>query len=148
MNYKSLKNGQAGYTLIEMMVAVTILAVALLGLGGLVATSMQNNLKNDLRGIAVRVAGETAEAIRTQPFDSVANGSLAPYDNTNAALAPDFQLFPNPVRQVRSGSRAFTVSWTVLLRSDDLLEVSIQVQYTLKGETLTNNSTIYRHRES
>lgn len=144
----NIKSNQAGYTLIEMMVAITILAVALLGLGGLVTTSIQNNLKNDLRGIASRMAGETAEALRTQPFDSVATGDLNTYDGTNTALAPNFRIFPNPVQQIRSGNQTFTVNWTVQERSDDLLEIWIQVQYTLKGEDYTNNTTIYRARES
>ncbi len=145
-----LKQSQAGYTLIEMMVAVTILAITMLGLGGLVTTSIQNNLENDLRNLALRMTTETAAALRTQPFDAIVDGNLEPYDENNVAMGDDFEFFPNPVQKVRSGNRTFTVTWDVDENSStsDLLVISIQVQYTHRGQDHINNSTIYRLRDS
>ncbi len=141
---------QRGFTLIETLVAITIVAVALLGLGALVTSTVQNNQKNELRGIAQRLSAETAAALRTQPFDRVITGDLDPYDGTNVALNPDFQRFPNPQQTIRSGNRTFTVGWVVNNLSDDLHEIiiTVRLQTPLKGQDFTNVTTIYRNRDS
>lgn len=55
----------AGYTLLEVLVALVVLSIGLLGLGLLQATSLQDNTKAYLRSIAVVRAYDMADRMRT-----------------------------------------------------------------------------------
>ena len=54
----------SGFTLVEVMIALVIFSVGLLGLAGLHASSMQNNKASDMRGIAIIQAHDMADRIR------------------------------------------------------------------------------------
>ncbi|MBI3608874.1 MAG: prepilin-type N-terminal cleavage/methylation domain-containing protein [Nitrospirae bacterium] len=119
------REGQAGVTLIELMAALVILVVGILGLLSLTITSIQANLQNDLRNTAVRMTSQVAEALLAQAIDNVVSGSLAPYDGTNAALLPSYQVYPNPVQTVRGVSQTYAGTWNVTTTSADLKQVTI-----------------------
>lgn len=70
---------QSGFTLIEILVAVLVLSVGILGLVGLESFSMQNNRTAHLRSQASILAYELADRIRANP--GVDYSSLAPADN-------------------------------------------------------------------
>lgn len=55
---------QAGFTLIEVMVSVVVLAIGLLGLAGLQATSMRFNSSAYLRSQATNLAYDIADRMR------------------------------------------------------------------------------------
>jgi type IV pilus assembly protein PilV len=54
----------AGFTLLEVMVAIVVLSLGLLGLAGLQAASLRNNQTAYYRGIAVQQASDMADRIR------------------------------------------------------------------------------------
>jgi type IV pilus modification protein PilV len=56
--------GQHGFTLVEVLVTVVILAVGLLGLAGLQAVSMRNNHSAYERTQAVQLAYDMADRVR------------------------------------------------------------------------------------
>lgn len=64
---------QGGYTLLEVLVALVVLSIGLLGLGLLQATSLQDNTKAYLRSIAVVRAYDMADRMRTN-IDAVRAG--------------------------------------------------------------------------
>lgn len=66
-------NHGAGYTLLEVLVALVVLSIGLLGLGMLQATSLQDNTKAYLRSIAVVRAYDMADRMRTN-MDAVRAG--------------------------------------------------------------------------
>jgi type IV pilus assembly protein PilV len=53
-----------GFTLIEVLVAMLVLAVGLLGLAGLQATSLKNNLGTYHRSVATQLAYDMADRMR------------------------------------------------------------------------------------
>lgn len=71
--YRSPRSRIAGYTLLEVLVALVVLSIGLLGLGLLQATSLQDNTKAYLRSIAVVRAYDMADRMRTN-IDAVRAG--------------------------------------------------------------------------
>ena len=140
------REGQAGVTLIELMVALVILVVGILGLLSLTITSIQANLQNDLRNTAVRMTSQVAEALLAQPIDNVVSGGLAPYDATNAALLPSYRVYPNPVQTVRGVGQTYAGTWNVTATSADLKQVTITVGWSYRNVNYTNSAVIYKHR--
>ncbi|MGI9204301.1 MAG: type IV pilus modification protein PilV [Woeseiaceae bacterium] len=56
-----------GFTLIEVLIAMVILSVGMLGIAGLYVTSMQAGRTSILRHNAVTLAGDVADRIRANP---------------------------------------------------------------------------------
>lgn len=77
----------AGFTLLEVMVALLVFSIGLLGLAGLQASSLQNNKTADLRSIAIIEAHDMADRIRANgrgksgDYDAIATGVPAPGTN-------------------------------------------------------------------
>ena len=57
-------NKNTGFTLIEVLIAMIILAVGLLGLAGLQATSLRNNQSAYNRSVATQLAYDIADRMR------------------------------------------------------------------------------------
>jgi prepilin-type N-terminal cleavage/methylation domain-containing protein len=125
---EALLAGESGFSLLEVLIATVILSVSILALTSLTITSMQVNLENDLRNASVRLTTETVETFLTQPIDGIVSGTTLRDLN------------------IRGGSQRFTINWTVVSLTNDLLEIQIQVAYIHRGQTRTNNSVLYKHR--
>ncbi|MBI1424657.1 MAG: type IV pilus modification protein PilV [Gammaproteobacteria bacterium] len=73
-----------GFTLLEVMVALLIFSIGLLGLAGLQASGLQNNKTADLRSIAIIDAHDMAERIRANDrgrsgdYDAITPGVPTP----------------------------------------------------------------------
>lgn len=119
-----------GFTLIEMMIALVILSVSILGMTSLTLTSIRVNMENDLRNAAVRVTTEVAEDLGALPIDEVITGT-----ETRQVI-------------IRGGNYAFTVARNVSPLTNDLRQVDITVSYTHRGITQTNSAVVYKHRAS
>lgn len=64
-----MKN-ETGFTLIEVLVSMLILSVGLLGLAGLQATSLRNNLSSHHRSQATQLAYDMADRMRANVADA------------------------------------------------------------------------------
>jgi type IV pilus assembly protein PilV len=73
-------NKNSGFTLIEVLVAMLVLAVGLLGLAGLQATSLKNNLRAYNRSQATWLSYDLADRMRANI------SGAATYTTANAAL--------------------------------------------------------------
>ncbi|MEO5658015.1 MAG: prepilin-type N-terminal cleavage/methylation domain-containing protein [Nitrospiria bacterium] len=142
-DYRGLERG---VTLIELMVALMILVVGMLALLNLTIGSIRANLENDLRNTGVRLTNQIAETLLAQSIDNVISGQLAPYNATNTALLPSYQVYPNPAQPIRGANRTYTGSWAVRTLSADLKEVTITVGWTHRNANYTNVTVIYKHR--
>jgi type IV pilus assembly protein PilV len=69
----STANNHHGFTLIEVLIAVVILALGLLGLAGLQSTSLRNNQSAYFRSQATQLAYDISDRVRAN--------SLGNYDN-------------------------------------------------------------------
>jgi prepilin-type N-terminal cleavage/methylation domain-containing protein len=66
---------QAGFTIVEVIVAIIILAVGLLGLAGTTVLTVRQTTLADVASDRSVALQSTIEQIRATPFDSVAAGS-------------------------------------------------------------------------
>jgi Tfp pilus assembly protein PilV len=112
----------------EMMIALFILAVSILGLTAITISGIQANLQNDLRNTAVRLANERAEQLYALPFETIV-------DNSTTETV-----------KVRGADMSFTVEHAVTPTTTDVMQIVIEVSYDLKGEDHSYSSAIYRHR--
>lgn len=119
-----------GFSLVEMMVALVILSVSILGMTSMTLTTIRTNLENDLRNGAVRVTTDVAEDLGAMPIEDVVTGT--------------------ETRQVsiRGSNVNYSVTRTVTPLTNDLRQVNITIGYTFKGVPKTNSAVVYKHRAS
>jgi type IV pilus assembly protein PilV len=105
------KNGEAGFSLIEVLVALTILAVGLLGLALLQTSAIKGNAIASKSSISVQVAQDKLEWFRSQPFSGLtSSGTLS--DNATATAV--YNTLPaSPGDTVVVGGTTFYRVWAV-----------------------------------
>lgn len=113
---------EKGFTLVEALVSLTLLAVLLLGLLGGLVLSYEVSIRNILRDEAVKIASEYMEA----------------YRDYNPQDIPD-SLQEDVNRQIRNK----TFTYTVNIQSQSVVAgymkiVTITVTWTYKGQTYTH----------
>ncbi len=126
-----------GFTLIEVMVAILILMVGMLGLLQAINLSMDVNLRNQVREEAVNVGEGAMNELRNKGFDNI---SVA----TPATQA--YNYAPYLVQsKIRGTSRSYTVSRssTVISPASGVgqpvtKQLGVVVQWTYKGTTYEN----------
>lgn len=131
----SLNKNQSGFTLLEVMVAIVVLSLGLLGLAGLQAATLRNNQIAYYRAIAVQQTFDMADRIRANQAgvaagaynaldasipadpDCVANTCTAAqmgvadhsqWNNNNARMLPGAS---GTVASAADGSFVITISW-------------------------------------
>jgi type IV pilus assembly protein PilV len=67
-----------GFTLIEVLVALVILAIALLSLAGLMVTTTRNNSAGGHMTEAATVAQDALERLRLSPLNMIPTGVMTP----------------------------------------------------------------------
>jgi type IV pilus assembly protein PilV len=87
-------SGQCGFTLLEILVAIVVLSIGLLGLAGLQAVSLNNNQVAYYRAIATQQAYDMADRMRANlgiPLGTPGAGGVraGDYDNLGATTPPD-----------------------------------------------------------
>ena len=70
-----------GFTLIEVLIALIILSVGMLGIAGLYVHSMQAGRTSMLRHNAVTMAGDVADRIRANPIAGAVYGLAGANNN-------------------------------------------------------------------
>lgn len=79
----SAKATQGGFTLLEVLVAIVVLSIGLLGLAGLQAAGLRNNQGAYLRTIATQQAYDMADRMRANPT-AVTGGSYDSISGTGS----------------------------------------------------------------
>jgi len=74
--------GGRGFSLIEVLIALIILSVGMLGIAGLYVQSMQAGRTSMFRHNAVTIAGDIADRIRANPAAGTAYAAAAGADNS------------------------------------------------------------------
>jgi len=123
--------GRKGFTIIEILVALTILAVVLLGLYYSLIVSYKYSVANILRDEAIKIAQGEMERVRTMPFDNVTQNQLNP-----PGLSSCNTLYPSGFieRQVRSQKFKFGEYFQVSDISQNLKQVTLTVCWKYRGK--------------
>ena len=128
-----------GFTLIEALVALVILAIVLLGLlAGLIVT-LQYNLLNFMREEAGSVAQECIENIRSIPFTDIPEVNIGCNDTTTVPVStPCLNTGGVNIvnRQVRNTSVSYRVGWSVTDRTN-IKEINVEVCWIYQGRNYT-----------
>ena len=69
------KKGEGGFGLLEMLVAITILAVGLLGMAALQGSAIRGNARGIRNTEATALIEDGMEAYRNSPYASIASGT-------------------------------------------------------------------------
>lgn len=95
MSIINLSRIQSGFTLLEVMIAMVIFSIGLLGLAGLQARGIQSTGMSQGRSIAILQAYDMADRIRANPtgrtngdYDAIALGIPAAMDCINLQCTP------------------------------------------------------------
>lgn len=81
-----LRAGRAGFTLIEILIGITILSVGLLGVAGMFSTAYVDVSAGGNTTMAVTAARQMVEDMRLLPFDNLSN--LDGFNTNNAGSQP------------------------------------------------------------
>jgi prepilin-type N-terminal cleavage/methylation domain-containing protein len=115
MNYSKKTTG---FTLIEVLIALVILAVSLLGMAGLMATTTRNNSDGGrVTEAVILIQGKLEELKATSPA-RIANNGL------NVVV-------PDPVSNVIRGT-TYTRSWMVVPDVNNTYRITVTVSWTDK----------------
>jgi prepilin-type N-terminal cleavage/methylation domain-containing protein len=147
--------GTEGLTLVEVMVALSIFLIVIMGLFQTAILSIDNNMKNVLRDEAVTIAAMRMEELRSRPF---------------AALVSDTSAMPSGVdcpstftigERIRKNFRSVTKDVCITVSCQDLdgdgncatddaasnsKQINVIVAWKWKGEDYTHNVTTLRRR--
>ncbi len=125
-----LNNKEKGFTIVEALVSLTILAIVLLGLLAGVLKSYELVVRNQIRDEAVKVAQEILEEIRDSNFNNLPT-SKSPLS-----------------RQVRNYTITFTPNISVVdLIQGQVKKVSVTINWSYKGKSYSYTAETLVRRE-
>jgi hypothetical protein len=144
--------------LIEVIIALFIVAFMLLALSAAMVHSVTVNFGNELRNLSVKLTGMTAAALLASSFDSITSCGLTAdpagdhysgaysYSAGNTCLGEAYTSFPNPVQSIKGFREPFNIVWNVVPLGDDLRQITLSVSCRHGGQTYSNTTVVYRHR--
>ncbi|GAB7026264.1 prepilin-type N-terminal cleavage/methylation domain-containing protein [Geotalea toluenoxydans] len=107
----TLKDSDRGFTLVELLVAMVITMVGLLGLLQAVNVATEHNLRNQLRDEAGRIADEQMKYMRERPFSNVSTpriikGDMRGFKKDYVVVLESKSMTPSTSREL-----IITVGW-------------------------------------
>ena len=96
-------NKNQGFTLVEIMIAVFVLAIGLLGMAGLQMASLKNNHSAYLRTQAVEYAYDITDRMRANSVGLTTGGALIGGSYDNQTPTEDTNCYYDPVADTTTG---------------------------------------------
>jgi type IV pilus assembly protein PilV len=118
----SSKQGAAGFSFIELMIAMAILAMGMLAAVSMHVGSSRNNTKGNIYTQANMLAKAQLETLKNQDVLSLAVGG--PYTDPN-----------NPVDAEGQPGGMYNRSWTIETLGTDARRLTVTVQWNRLGKT-------------
>jgi len=107
--------GSQGFTLLEVVIAMLILAIALLGLAGLQVVAVQGNSLASQMTEATMLAQDQLEQLITTPFTTLTGGANNVTGATGVGYNVQWVINPDPIS---AGDTSADVTVTVSWRDD------------------------------
>ena len=130
----------AGFSLVEVLIALVIMSVGMLGIAGLYVEGMKAGRTSTFRHHAVTVAGDIADRIRANPRGGV--DYEGPGGNNNCVLGNvdcnEAQMAANDIALWKAQADAMLPNGTVTITYDDTVTpntYTIVVGWSEAGET-------------
>ncbi len=127
----------SGFTLIESMIALAVMAITLLGLGQLVSTAVRQNASTRFETMGVLIAQEKLEALRGE-YNRELESETGSSDLTAGSHGPETLIMEAPVGS-RMGDSEFEVSWTVIIAGPQKT-VNVTVEPQVSNQLITDLS--------
>jgi|Deesub1362A_J573_1020465.scaffolds.fasta_scaffold28121_2 prepilin-type N-terminal cleavage/methylation domain-containing protein len=138
-------NDREGFTLIEVLFALSIILITMLGLYKVTEMSMMTNMKNVIRDEGVKVAQEVINRIKAIPFDSITPASSSPGSQWSTNDLNNNIGYSTVIRNFRQFSVTYTLAVTVTDYSDEIKQIDVTVTWPYKGVSYSHTiSTMVR----
>lgn len=132
----------SGFTLIESMIALAVMAITLLGLGQLVSTAVRQNASTRFETMGVLIAQEKLEALRGE-YNRELESETGSSDLTAGSHGPETLIMEAPAGS-SMGDSEFEVSWTVTIAgSQKTVNVTVEPQVSNQLITDLSLTTIF-----
>ena len=117
--------GRRGFTLLEVMIALVILSIGLLGLAGLQIVATRSNSFSNQMTVGITLAQDKLEELRNLSYDDAQLNDPQP---GNDSVNGNYQDGNNPIRAL--GDMGFNRSWTVSEdATNNLKTITVTVQW-------------------
>lgn len=131
-----------GFTLIESMIALAVMAITLLGLGQLVSTAVRQNASTRFETMGVLIVQEKLEALRGE-YNRELESETGSSDLTAGSHGPETLIMEAPAGS-SMGDSEFEVSWTVTIAgSQKTVNVTVEPQVSNQLITDLSLTTIF-----
>jgi type IV pilus assembly protein PilV len=118
-----------GFTLIEVLVASTLLTVGMLAALEVLVLSMQQNLNNLARDESVRIAEQKMNELRNSSFVSLTGCSSATPCSSSVT------------RKFKNVDRTFNMRWIYTSLSSTSVSVQVVVTWNIRGKDYSHSVT-------
>jgi len=132
--YFTHKNIQAGFSLLEVLIAALIFSIGLLGLASLQVTGLKMSHDSLLRSIASMHANDMADRMRAN-YPAFALGQASPYNNPTGTVVGN----PNCLGKSSSGSNIDTQCNTTQMAQQDFYDWTSAI----RGQNATGWHPVY-----
>jgi type IV pilus assembly protein PilV len=130
-------SNKIGSTLIEVLVAMGILAIVAVALMQSSILVLQTSVQNEMRDEAVRLAEQRMNELRSGPggFDGADPGG----GNIDLEVTVGTETYPAIERKIRNASVPFTVSKNVVSLDMNTKQVTVTVAWQFRGRQYTHS---------
>lgn len=112
-----------GFTLVELLVSMAIIAICVIGLMNLSIAIMRNNVRNEIRNKGIEVLTNYVDNMTNQSFDDITVGNFTDTDNA----------------KIRSFSLTYTISGSVTNPSTNEKDINATINWTYRGRNYNYN---------
>ncbi len=110
----NVKSNRA-FTLIEMLVAIVIIGISIMGLMEMSIVVMNNNLRNEIRNKAVETLSNHVNNLTTNSYDNITTGTIT------------------DIEKIRNFDEQFTISDNVTTDSSGSKNIQSTINWTYRG---------------
>lgn len=146
------RNYNKGFTLIEMMFSIVIIMITMLALLTSITVGIKNNMQNEIRNTAIRLATQTAEALISLNYNDTELSYMTGHVRITGNTSQTQKGIPDTVQTVRNAQVNYSIQWDVIQPPGGIAgkQINIHIGYLLSNQTgtQTHDAVTYKTTES